>query len=309
MDENLMREYKSSTDENDKTTEKKDIQDKKEGKKKLRFNVFWIVLAAIFVWVLVSNRLPGVANNIVFKIVINLLIGLPFIIYAVVKKENAFIPLRVSLVLLGLSWFVPFFVDSYRVYLIVDIAVLSMTAIVIGLSFLSAFGEYKKSRVRETAVMGFAINFILLFSDTRSYNYLSGKMVLWLPALIGGALFAGITALLIFTGKVSLNVKRKAEKGTAVAIAGFFVFALIWCSAQHLNYALDDSEPQKIEQEIIDKKKDTSGDSTDYYLIVEINGKKVEISVGAKDYKNYEKGDTLSFYYCDGAFGEPFYIH
>ena len=178
MDENLMREYKNNTDEIDVTTEKKGIQDKKEGKKTPHFNVFCIVFAALFVWLLVSNRLPNVANNIVFKIVINLLIGLPFILYAVVKKENAFIPLRVSLVLLGLSWFVPFFVDSYSVYLIVDIAVLSMTAIVIGLSFLSAFGEYKKSRVRDTAVMGFALNFLLLFADTRSYNYLSEKMVL-----------------------------------------------------------------------------------------------------------------------------------
>lgn len=307
MDEDLMKEYKNSKEENDRNTQEKDTQNTSSNGKKPRFNIIVITFVALFVWLLVNNRAPAIADNYIFKVFVCSLIGLPFILYAVFKKEKAFIPLRISLILLGLRWFVPFFISNYKICVIVDLIAILVSALSVGLSFLRLFGEYKNSRLRETAVMCLAINFLMQFNDTRGYNYLSGKMAFWLPSIIGGAVFAGIAALLLFTGKLSLKGNSGLERGVAVALAGCCAYIFIWCGVQHLNYALDDGEPQKIEQVITDKRKDTSGDSTDYYLIVEIDGEKFEISVGSRDYKSYEKGDTLSFYYFDGAFDEPFY--
>ena len=62
-----------------------------------------------------------------------------------------------------------------------------------------------------------------------------------------------------------------------------------------------------MEQEIIGKDKDTSGDSTDYYLIVEINGEKTEIAVYGQDYRRYEIGDTFTYDATRGDLSEEPY--
>ena len=199
-----------------------------------------------------------------------------------------------------------------KVLLIYDMITIWYGFLVFLLSFTSLFGGYRELKIRGIMGTGVCLDFLLFFNDMRMYNYVEGEKgsaKFWLPALIIGVLLGALARYLLFTGAARLKDNRKSEKIASIFIVCFIFFALTWSSANHLNFALDTSEPYKMEQEIIGKDKDTSGDSTDYYLIVEINGEKTEIAVYGQDYRRYEIGDTFSIYYCEGAFGEPFYVY
>ena len=296
-------------------TENSAIDEKTFGIKKKRkfpkFNIMWVAIAAFLVWLILIARVPALADNFAFNVIIRLLIGAPFIICAISNKEQRVIPFRIGLVMLGVGWILTLFFGG-KVLLIYDMITIWYGFLVFLLSFTSLFGGYRELKIRGIMGTGVCLDFLLFFNDMRMYNYVEGEkgsVKFWLPALIIGVLLGALAGYLLFTGAARLKDNRKSEKIASIFIVCFIFFALTWSSANHLNFALDTSEPYKMEQEIIGKDKDTSGDSTDYYLIVEINGEKTEIAVYGQDYRRYEIGDTFSIYYCEGAFGEPFYVY
>lgn len=296
-------------------TESSAIDEETFGVKKKRkfpkFNIMWITVAAVVAWLVISARVPSLADNFTFNVIVRLLIGVPFIICALTNKEPGVALFRVCLIMLGIGWILTLFLGG-KVLLIYDMITIWFGVIVFMLSFTSLFGRHKDLKIRGAVTYGLFFDFLLFFNDMRMYNYIEdekGSMKFWLPALIIGVLLGALAGYLLFTGIAKLKDNRKSEKIACIFLAWFVFFALAWSSINHLNFVLDTSEPYKMEQEIIGKDKDTSGDSTDYYLIVEINGEKTEIAVYSQDYRRYEIGDTFSIYYCEGAFGEPFYIY
>ena len=296
-------------------TESSAIDEETFGVKKKRkfpkFNIMWVTVAVVVAWLIVSARVPSLADNFTFNVIVRLLIGVPFIICAVTNKERGVALFRVCLIMLGIGWILTLFVGG-KVLLIYDMITIWFGVIIFMLSFTSLFGKHRDLKIRGAVTYGLCFDFLLFFNDMRMYNYIGserGSIMFWLPALIIGAVVGALAGYLLFTGKAELKDNRKSEKIACIFLAWFMFFALAWSSINHLNFVLDESEPLKMEQKIIDKDKDTGGDSTDYYLIVEINGERTEISVYGQDYKEYEIGDTLTFYYYEGAFNVPFYVY
>ena len=281
-----------------------------EKKKKLKlpkFHAGWTMLIGILIYTLVSNRFPNVGQTLWFNIIIRIVIALPVMAMAVLRQEKCFLPIRICMIAAGLSWFVPLFASGYHICLMVDMVIAWLGILSFGASYLSIFDGRKKIPLRDEFMVVMGIHFILFFKDIKIYNFTNSDMAFWMPALIGALAFGGIGALVVFTGKI--EQKGKGEIFATLFIVVFAAFALIWSSAQHLNYALDTSEPQEVSEEIVHKKIDRNGDTTDYYLTVKLNGEDFKINVSSQAYKSYEIGDTLTFYYFEGAFGEPFYMY
>lgn len=323
MDENLMKEYLEKKAADEKTAEEENEAEdalldeddendengaeqieERRGKKRVKIGIFWIPLAAIVLNVFVNSRFPTVGESLWFIILIRILIGVPFVAYALWGFDRKTAYLRAYIFFAGLSWFTPF-VFSDNACIVIDLVILWYGAVCIAASFMRG---YKKCKVRDAMLVVLPLHFLFLLTDMSAYTFVSEGMKFWLPALIGCVALTALGALLVYTGKVHLQNGTGAEKGACVFLVAMVSFAFIWVSAQHLNYALDTSEPIRCESEIIEKTANTSGKSDNYYFIVEENGEKIKLSVFKNEYDSYEKGDTVIFYYYEGAFGEPFYI-
>lgn len=77
---------------------------------------------------------------------------------------------------------------------------------------------------------------------------------------------------------------------------------------QNLNYLLDTSDGQEYTAVIEGKEAVRHRKSPQTYEFrLKADGREIALDVTAKDYKNYEKGDSYTFKKYNGAFGVPFY--
>lgn len=84
---------------------------------------------------------------------------------------------------------------------------------------------------------------------------------------------------------------------------------LLWGFTVNLNYALDMGQPQL--QTVIVEGKDIDRHRKgpdDYELEFTLNGESASIEVSARQYYQYEIGDSLELYRYEGAFGVPFFL-
>lgn len=152
---------------------------------------------------------------------------------------------------------------------------------------------------------------IMVLSAMKDYTYVrdNGAFRYWQISLML-ALAAGAAAwYLIFHGFIRLKDDRMSEKVCWCILAAFGAFALIWSTANNLNYMLDPSEPERFEMVIVDMEIDTSGKNMDYEMTLRFGDEEIELNVSQSVYFRYEIGQTLPVELYQGFFNDPYYIN
>jgi len=151
---------------------------------------------------------------------------------------------------------------------------------------------------------------IMVLSAMKDYTYVRDNDAFrhWQISLVL-ALAAGAAAwYLMFHGYIRLKDDRMSEKVCWCILAVFGAFAMIWSTANNLNYMLDLSEPERFDMVIVDKEIDTSGKNTDYEMTLRFRDEVIELNVSQSVYFRYEIGQNLPVDLYQGFFNDPYYI-
>lgn len=279
---------------------------------KLNF-LLYAAFLVIIVRALISSVIDDYSQLRAIQISSYIIIGLCLIIFAVLHKEKTSILARIGFIVEALSWSVLPFAPDLKSYYLFYTLIMWSCVILFALSCVSPFGD-KEGRAVATAGAFFTLfDFLTYFRESSYYEYAnnSGSIHFWLPTLIVTLVGVGITVILILKDKIPIHNEKNNTKGgkaSIIIIAVFVLLGLTWSSAEHLNFALDTSEPIVYEETIVEKRK-SGGKSTSYYFYVEIDGEEYKMNVSSNTYREYEEGDTFKILYYEGAFNDPFYTY
>lgn len=148
--------------------------------------------------------------------------------------------------------------------------------------------------------------FIALFalSMYSDYCFVGGNvMPFWLVSVLLGVPMG------IFVGFKYIDKDSKIYgRILSIVLSCVICFAMVHVFVRHLNYALSADEPQQYTVVILDKDKDTSGKTTDYEFLIEVEGERFYMDVNTTEYTRYDVGDKYRILRYNGAFGKAFYI-
>ena len=145
--------------------------------------------------------------------------------------------------------------------------------------------------------------FLQLVYAVKSYTFLSS-----FPSFLIGALVAGCVLSLVV---ILVWVNR--DQGIWTRIGIFFVFAIVLTGISmsfisHLNYLLDDSEPQIVVATIEDKQRGGGRKHRYRRFVFELEGERIRLNVTSDEYSRYDVGDEYILVYYEGAFDEPYFL-
>lgn len=278
---------------------------RKRNKDLLIWPLFFVAMGINLIAVV---RFPTLSEKTWFSLLIQLLMALPTVLFAILKKEKSPLLLRILLGMFGISWFLPLFVTYYKTYLIVMIALLWTSAICASVYCIYPLCErYKCPGMKSNIGIACLFHMAFIITDINSYEYIEKNSFRYIiPIIVITAIITAVSVFLSMRGYIRLKDDRLSERIAIIICALFASAALTWVSASHLNYALDGSG-QTHEKEVIEKYYDMNGDGK-YRLAVDIDGKTINIEVSKDAYNSIEKGETIKLKYYDGAFGEAFYL-
>lgn len=147
--------------------------------------------------------------------------------------------------------------------------------------------------------------FLVLLISANSYTFTDGSFFpFWQWLLPISAVIGAASTLLIFRKKLHFW----SSVGSFALIA-FFAFLLLECYTCHLNYALDDSEPQSYVLTIEEKDYHFHRKSPDSFeFVFTLEGKTLELEVSRSTYHRFDVGDYYYVRLYKGAFGKSFYL-
>ncbi len=146
--------------------------------------------------------------------------------------------------------------------------------------------------------------FSCLLISANSYTFTDGSFFPFWQWLLPISAVIGALAVPLF---LRIKLRFWSSVGSFV-LTVFFAFMLLECYTCHLNYALDDSEPQSYVLRIEGKDLDLHRKSPDSYeFIFTVEGKPLELEVSRSTYRRFEVGDLYPVRLYKGAFGKSFY--
>ncbi|MBQ8893773.1 MAG: hypothetical protein IJ043_05115 [Clostridia bacterium] len=164
----------------------------------------------------------------------------------------------------------------------------------------------KSQRLNKAAPIclgGGVVVFTVCLQQSLDYTFLQSGLVFWKSSLAFAGLAAGVF-LLPALWKKRYGWKSAATLALVTAVCTFLVS---WVLLQHINYLFDPSEPQVYAEEILDKDHHHGRRKISRYLLeVEWQGETLSFSVSSEAYRLAEEGDTLVFWYYEGALEEPY---
>ena len=269
-------------------------------------------VSAILIRALASSFMDNESVVNVIEIISNITTGLCLILFAVLVREETSFLARMGMIIEGLSWGALPFAPDPKTYFLLYTVILWSCAILFSLSCIAPFGN-KPGRAVVSAGAFFTLFDYLPYLSGDYYEYAkdSGDIHFLLPSILITVAVTGVAVALIIKDKIPIRNEKNNTKGTKVAIVILVImasFGLCWPSFDHLNFALDTSDPVAYEEVIIEKTK-TGGKSPNFYLHMEINGEKRKIDVPRSVYDQYDEGDTFEIYLYEGAFDDPFYTY
>ncbi len=267
---------------------------------------------AIITRALVSSFVDNESVVDVIEIISNITTGLCLILYAALVREETSILARLALIIEGLSWGALPFAPDHKTYFLFYTVILWSCAILLCLSCIAPFGN-KEGRAVVSVGASFTMLDYLPYLSGNHYEHVEnpGNIHFLLPSILITVAITGIAVILLLKDKIPLKKEKNNTKGTKVAIVILVImasFGLCWPTFDHLNFALDTSEPEVYEEVILEKTR-TSGKSPNFYLHMEINGERRKIDVSRSMYEQYEEGDTFEIHCYEGAFDDPFYTY
>ncbi|MBQ7761261.1 MAG: hypothetical protein IJ400_04320 [Clostridia bacterium] len=274
--------------------------------------IMWLTIVGVMVITAsLENReqFDYLTTTFAFFIITRILIALPLIVYAIVKKEETTILARITIIILSTYSLVCGLADSLQAF-----QIYAMVYLIVGgiLTLATVFAlRDKKGKLLYTCIALLMYIMLMNFKDTTQYTFENGNDSLnfWLAGLIVAVILTAITALLTFTGIIKLKNNKISEKISICFLVLMFSFIASNTLICNANYAFDNGPLEIEEQVIVEKRESKTSKSNNYYLIFEKDGQKIEISVPLYIFKKYEEGDSMKISYYKGFFNEPFYIY
>ena len=140
------------------------------------------------------------------------------------------------------------------------------------------------------------------------YTYAAGHFISLWPIPLVGALLVGFLHTFMIK-KADKNIKKViVDRVLVFIVCGVVAFFVIRMGIDHLNYALDTSEPIHYSAVIEDKAVRGSRKHRSHYFNFTVNGESFHMIVSPFTYRTYNKGDTYNITSYKGAFGVPYYM-
>lgn len=162
------------------------------------------------------------------------------------------------------------------------------------------------------ATLTFAFQFLMLVSLGSRFSYIESESIgfpFLVADIIGALLVAALVGVLLFTGVIKLKQDKAVERVSLVFMTALLVLLFADFSLRNINYAFDTSEPALISAVVDNKRKSSSRKGPDnYYLIVTVDGKELDLDVSLSEFQNTEVGDTVGIKKYNGAFNKPFFM-
>lgn len=153
---------------------------------------------------------------------------------------------------------------------------------------------------------------LFLFAQLSLYSYLSGfkGLPFWQIALVVALIVGIVFAVLLHKGFILLKDDRIGERICWTMIAFGVGFVLMVTTLTHLNYILDNSEPEPYSAVITEKELSGGGTKsvTSYVFVLETEHSTFKLEVTQSEYYAYEIGEEYQVQLHKGAFGEAFYV-
>lgn len=130
--------------------------------------------------------------------------------------------------------------------------------------------------------------------------------------LIGVGLAIAITAT-IFASVLSKNRENRKEYiGSLIGVCFLSLFLAVGLPIMcvvHVNYAFDTSTGVQTEYTVLEKRVSVSSgrySSTNFDLLLEVDGQKIEFRVSRMVFEKYQEGETICLYAHEGALHYPY---
>ncbi|MBO7184435.1 MAG: hypothetical protein J6V34_01415 [Oscillospiraceae bacterium] len=150
--------------------------------------------------------------------------------------------------------------------------------------------------------------FIKLLCIAQTCVSLDGKIHFW-PIHLGAAL--AVAVVIWFLGEKSLFFgwpRKLIVKIICCCCVLLCCFFFTWFTTVSLNYALDTSEPEICQMQILEKDIDSTDSAVEYKLILAHQGREVNLFVSQSDFYQLKVGDTIPVSLYQGFFKVPYYI-
>lgn len=261
---------------------------------------FIVIIVALTVLTISPVLLP-IYRSPVFRFLIAGII----LFFTFVKAPPMPLFTKVALVFSALLFLYPLFISSAQVLLVLELVTLYCLIVV---AFYHGVFEGREFSVLTVTTALLAIN---NFSDIKRYLYVEpdAEMSFWEVGLVFALITGFVYGWLAFKGKTVFKFLKLSHYILSILAAMVVGFYMSRNAANHLNYALDNSEPIQKQVEIVDF--DISGgyrQVTEFIAIVDINGSEKELQISQSDFYDSKIGDYIEISVYNGFFGKPFYI-
>lgn len=284
---------------------------KYQGKKKSSHNHWLMWLLAVPLWIGFlflegSPKLQSLRDSVWYIIGWKLLISGVILFFTFFGKTKQTVAAKI---ILSACACVPWLVllgCSDRLFLVV------LTMLAYLLLGYALYFNIKKRKSNSLIFFMTAFFTLAMLEKLGTYTYIdeSNEMQYWYWYLAVGIVAGVVFGVLAFKEIIYLKDRRVSEKVCVGLLAAFVGFVFPWVTVENANYMFDASEPVIYELTVGEKDLETHSKSgTDYYLIVGLDGKKIELEVSQSEYYQYEIGDKIPISLYEGFFGKPYYIY
>lgn len=147
----------------------------------------------------------------------------------------------------------------------------------------------------------FILNEYLFFNDDKLAMFIVAGLIIGL--IIGG--------FVLLLSKKRETFKESIGLAIGIFTCTFVVVAFVpYFTIQNINYSFDNSIPNVDDYVVLDKeiiRGHGRYTSTNYYLIIEINGNQEQLNVNKRIYFDYDVNDKIELIKYDGFFENPYY--